>query len=371
MTQLVDVLDPTLLRDMLEKKYVREQSHPLFPELRILNYTETATWENVWNEVTLQCRGLIYNADTFEVLARPFRKFFNHEQVQAPTFSLLDRMHVTDKADGSLGILYRRPDKMWAIATRGSFASDQALWATKHYLENYSHKWEPDGIATWLFEIVYPDNRIVLDYGDMEDLILLGAVDIDSGLSLRPETAAQYWPGPAVELIHTDLPFGDILAMPPRENREGFVLWHVDSDERVKIKYEDYKVLHKFLTNTSEKHVWEALSQGLDMEATFAGAPDEFHEWLRNVIDEFHKQFNDMWVAANFYYSGVQLDVSESVESPEYTRKEFAEAAQRVPQPYRSMVFLIEDHKSIDDLIWKQIKPSGSTTFKKIDSDSD
>jgi hypothetical protein len=53
---------------MLDGKYITERFHPEFPELRILNYTEKAAFEGVWNRVTLNSRGLIYNADTHEVI---------------------------------------------------------------------------------------------------------------------------------------------------------------------------------------------------------------------------------------------------------------------------------------------------------------
>jgi RNA ligase len=85
MTYLSDVLfdeDPDwlLLGEMLDGGYVSRRFHPEFPELAILNYTEKTAYEGKWNEVTLKSRGLIYNTDTFEVLARPFKKFFNYGQ---------------------------------------------------------------------------------------------------------------------------------------------------------------------------------------------------------------------------------------------------------------------------------------------------
>jgi RNA ligase len=371
MTLLMDIMDVNLLNEMKEQKYVREQVHPEFSRLRILNYTESATWENVWNEVTLQCRGLIYDIETAEVVARPFRKFFNYEQEQAPKWDLGTVLHVTDKMDGSLGILYIQPDGQPAIATRGSFASDQAIWASQLYRERYSSA-SMNRLAkdyTFLFEIIYPENRIVLDYGDMEDLVLIGVVDIEEGTSVSLDLPVKYgdWTGPVTKVFNHSAPLHEILARPPRENAEGFVLYHEETDERVKIKYDDYKLLHKFLTNTSEKHVWEVLSQGLDIEDTFAGAPDEFHEWLKAVIFELETHYREMEVEAAYYHENILLfDVPK-----EYTRKEFAEAAQRVPQPYRAMVFLIEDERPFSDLIWKQLKPVGATTFKKVDSDAD
>jgi hypothetical protein len=50
---------------------------------------------------------------------------------------LAARCVVTDKLDGSLGILYPTPDGH-AIATRGAFVSEQALHATELWLDRYA-----------------------------------------------------------------------------------------------------------------------------------------------------------------------------------------------------------------------------------------
>ena len=68
-------LNISLLEEMLEKGYVRKQQHPEAP-LWIYNYTVEAQYERVWNDITLQCRGLILGHD-YAVVARPFGKFFN------------------------------------------------------------------------------------------------------------------------------------------------------------------------------------------------------------------------------------------------------------------------------------------------------
>src|SRR5208337_116 len=102
-----------------------------------------------------------------EVIARPFRKWFNlntsfrPETLEANLPSWKPR--VLEKLDGSLGILFwyggqKRP----YIATRGSFASDQAIWATNWYRAKFgnwpiadSAKWPKD--YTPLFEIIYKE----------------------------------------------------------------------------------------------------------------------------------------------------------------------------------------------------------------------
>ena len=66
---------------MLDQGYVRENFHPTL-DLRIINYTEKAQYDNEWNNVTTKCRGLIVNSEG-TVIARPFDKFLNYGQNQA------------------------------------------------------------------------------------------------------------------------------------------------------------------------------------------------------------------------------------------------------------------------------------------------
>ena len=66
----------------LEKYYedglLYKQTHPTLP-LTIWNYTPKVQYENTWDEITLQCRGLVTD-DNGNVVARPFKKFFNIEE---------------------------------------------------------------------------------------------------------------------------------------------------------------------------------------------------------------------------------------------------------------------------------------------------
>src|SRR3989304_2634754 len=73
----------------------------------------------------------------------------------------------------SLGILYWLNDKPW-ITTRGSFTSDQALWATDWFRKNINCDNLPKDL-TLLFEIIFDMNRIVVKY-DFEGLVFLAAI---------------------------------------------------------------------------------------------------------------------------------------------------------------------------------------------------
>ena len=111
-----------------------------------------------------------------------------------------------------------------------------------------------------LVEIIYPTNRIVIDYGSLDDLVLLGAVDVATDRTFGPD-AVDGWPGPIIERFdHATL--ADALAAEPRDNREGFVVWFPATDIRIKIKYAEYVRLHRIVTGLNARSVWEAYRPG-------------------------------------------------------------------------------------------------------------
>ena len=363
--QIYDLFDMQQYNRLVEAKYIREQTHPDFPDLVISNYTESCTWDKEWNDITLACRGLIWNWKTYEILARPFAKFFNHDQEGAPALTLDTPVVVTEKMDGSMGVLYQTPVGEWAIATRGSFASDQALWATKFYNDNYADMWEPVDGSTYIFEIIYPENRIVVDYGDKQGLVLLGKVNKKSGRTRvlgRHETLC---PTEVVE-THEFKTYGEVIASDQRSNKEGFVLWNPEADWRVKIKHEEYVILHRFMTNTSPKNIWEVLSAGQDPAETFALAPDEFHEWMRGVIKDLEDSYNEIYNEAKTDYDGIRNGLG-----PVFERRDFATLA-TAGYKYPGILFKMLDENPVDETIWKLIKPRGDEkmVMKPVDQDS-
>lgn len=343
--QLADLFDLAALDEALSEGLVRAQDHPTLP-LKIYNYTEKAQFAQAWTPVTLACRGLIADASGV-VVARPLPKFFNHNQPGAPALNLSETAHVTDKADGSLGIIYPTGDG-WAVATRGSFASDQALHATALLRSRYASFAPPDGM-TVLVEIIYPANRIVVDYGNLDDLVLLAAVDIETGRSHGPE-AAPSWPGPVVPRFeHTTL--AEALAAPPRPNREGLVAWFPDPDIRIKIKYEEYVRLHRIVTGLNARAVWERLMAG-DCTADIArDLPDEFHGWVRDVAESLTAEVASRAAAIESSFSSLVASLP-----PGWTRRDFALAAASDPQ--RGALFLRLDGKDGRKLLWQQVRPA-------------
>jgi len=343
----------------IEKKLISEQSHPEDPNVRIFNYTQLCQFSHAWDKVTTQCRGLILNVETGEILARPFPKFFNYGEwitkgIEIPKGHPL----VTQKLDGSLGIMYTLNGRT-QIATRGSFTSDQALWATKWLETNVRMHDIPYGIdknITHLFEIIYPENRIVVNY-DFSGLVHLDSIEIQSGnsigsLMLMPEPIRE-----AREIPVTDI---DLLCKMDEPNSEGFVIYYPKENVRMKIKFPEYVRLHKLVTGVSEIAIWEHLRDGKDLNDLLNKVPDEFFNWVRSVQEKLKEQYISIYDDAFRAYYTAQ-GVTDN-------RKDQAEIIKKMTR-YTGVAFSILDDKNPSLAIWRIIRPKGQSGFKNdIDS---
>ncbi len=348
MTHLSDLFDLADLNYALQERLVVARKHPSC-DLTILNYTERCQYERgLWNPVTLACRGLIHDR-LGQVVARPFRKFFNYGDATGGEFSLTAPVRVTDKLDGSLGILYRR-DVGYHIATRGSFDGEQAQHGSRVWFDRYSDTPVPVG-WTLLFEIVYPENRIVLDYGNRDDLILLGAVEIATGRSVGPNAQLlATWSGPRATVFdHATL--ADALAAPQRPNAEGMVVHFLDTDERLKIKQADYVALHKIVTGLNERTVWQHLLDGKPVEELLTNLPDEFHGWVREVAARLLATVERNAAEVECAYSTILADLP-----PDHTRKDFALLAKALP--IAGHLFARADGKDYRRRLWLEVQPA-------------
>lgn len=348
MTQLDSLFDPTLFQQMLDARYIKCQQHPA-QDLRIYNYTQLTQFDRVWNPVTLACRGLVVGGSQ-QVLARPFAKFFNvtdYPEDALPT----GEVHVTEKVDGSLGILYPS-DGGFAIATRGSFVSEQARHGTALWLDRYADVFTPNAAWTYLFEIVYPGNRVVVDYGAFDDLVLLGAVETGTGRSVRFEDATNGWPGP-VAGVHPARSLSDALGLPARSNTEGVVVHFCDADLRVKVKHDEYVRLHRIVTDVSERRVWEALASGLDLEPWLEAVPDECFAFVTATRDRLECEHARGLAAIEEVFESI-IDALP----PGWSRRDFATAVASLEQfPLARALFLRLDGRDCSDVVWRSLRP--------------
>lgn len=333
---------PYDLSKYIDEKLVFETRHPN-EDLFIYNYSPKVQFEKLWDEVTLQCRGLILDSEG-NIIAKPFGKFFNLEE-RLPSEIPSTNFDVYEKLDGSLGIVYFVSGLPY-IATRGSFTSDQAQHANRILHTKYKHI-ILDESKTYLFEIIYPDNRIVVNYGDLDDLVLLSIIDKESGIESLEDIGF-----PIVRKYNGLLDWRKLKEL-QEPNREGFVL-RFNNGFRVKVKFDEYVRLHRILTGVSNIAIWEYLSNGEPLDHLLEKVPDEFYNWVFDTSNALKSKFNQI------------LSECESVYKEMDSRKETALYFQT--QKYPSVLFAMYDKKNwIDKIIWKMVRPQFSKAFKKDD----
>jgi len=341
---------------MLEKlnKYYEDgllykQVHPSLP-LTIWNYSEKVQFENLWDEVTLMCRGLVTD-NNGDIVAIPFQKFFNIEENR---FTPTENFEVYEKMDGSLGIVFWYQGQ-WVVATRGSFTSDQAIKATE-ILEKYN-KDIMFRHLTFCFEIIYPENRIVLDYGDDEKLVLLGTFD-KNGKEMDVDIWAQ-WGFDVVKKYDGIKDFKELKGI-IRDDQEGFVVKFTNGD-RIKVKGVEYLRLHKIMTNMSTTAVWECLKNGDDIETILKDVPDEFYEKIKSYVRDLRYSYFQISEDAGKKFDGKMYGKYNDKE-PIENRKEYAEWVFTQPKHLSGILFRMFDKKDYSEIIWNLIRPE----FKKL-----
>ena len=334
------MINKELLLKMIEDKLVSVQKHPS-ADLFIYNYTPKVQYDRIWNEITMQTRGLILDSD-MNVVARPFKKFFNLEE---HTIDEIPNMafDVYEKMDGSLGILYWLNNEPF-IATRGSFLSDQSMRANLILKRKYTNIFDKlDKNSTYLFEIIYPENRIVVNYNDMEDLILLSIIDNETG-----EERIEDIGFPIVKKYDGIKDIAKLKSL-EEDNKEGFVV-RFKNGFRLKVKFDEYVRLHRIVTGISNISIWEYLRDGKDFNEILDKVPDEFYEWVKKTIKELTDEFNAI------------IDESKNSFKILDSRKETA--IYFLTQKYPKVLFAMLDGKKIDDIVWKMVKPNFSKPFK-------
>jgi RNA ligase len=355
---LNEMLDQRALDQLVVDGFIARKSHPSAP-LHLYDYTQRAQFERVWNPETMACRGLIVHEDG-RIWARPFGKFFNAAEHE--TLPTHEPFEVYDKLDGSLGILYRHPDtNQWCISTRGSFVSEQAIHATaiiqEKYAEHLDRLVKPD--ETWLFEIIYPENRIVVDYRGMDDLVLLAITDNATGLD-RALPAEADWPGRIVTRHHTMAEWAQVAEADGDhrlgEEGEGYVI-RFESGLRVKVKFADYVRLHRIVTGVSTITVWEHLSENRPFDELLDRVPDELYTWLTAYVAELQAQFAAVEATCRATMTDPQVDPQD--------RK--ATAAFFADKPNRAVLFRMYDNKPYDTIVWRMLRPDFAKPFKSVD----
>ena len=389
----------------LEKYYkdglLHKQTHPTL-DLTIWNYSPRVQYEKLWDDITIQCRGLVTNTKG-EIVARPFKKFFNYEE-HKPEDLPNENFEVYEKMDGSLGILFYYEEELtderryniwfnnnyetgmerffdpnnlpdfdntyydptpktkgeWILATRGSFTSPQAIKG-RELLEKYDYNRLAKDY-TYLFEIIYPENRIVCNY-DFEDLILLGMIHTktgdevnihnDNNEDIRLKNLIKNLNINVVTLYKTWGEGYDLLKEEISNDKEGYVI-RFKNGFRMKIKGDEYIRLHRILTNISNRDIWEYLKDNKPFDELLEKVPDEFNNWVKETARDLTVRFENI--------EKDYREIFENLNGRNLSRKDFALRAKQYR--YSNILFNMLDSINPKQTIWKLLYPTYSKPFK-------
>lgn len=338
----------------------------------VINYMvgleETFQWDSndpVGSAVRRECRGLIFDTLTGNLISHPYHKFFNvgeREETQLNKVNLYEPHVVLEKLDGSM----IRP-----IPTKGGFRlatkagiTDVAMNAEvfiadkPHYSKFISYCISKD--STPIFEWVSRKNRIVVDYPE-DNLILTAMRYVFEGSYVTYEVMKNYassWGIPVVKAIASDGET-DITKVVDHirkwDDGEGIVL-RFDTGHMVKVKSSDYVLRHKSKDAISqEKNVIETIiNDSVDDLIPLLTSEDATR------LKDFQKAF---WMSVEDVATDLH-DQYQSLNKGE-TQKDFALNVQKeIPKHQQNFMFSIHRGIPVKESLVNQITKSLNTQTK-------
>jgi hypothetical protein len=171
------------LEDLNKEFGIKLCYHSTLP-LVILNYCQIDSPKI--NPITICCRGLILELNTWNIVARSFDRFFNLGEAENLQKDFdWSNFYALEKVDGSLCNMFFYAGE-WHMATRGSFGDQlmencdfswkELFWKTfdcmaEFFKDSYSHDDENNFVLenlrkefSYTYELCSPYNKIVTDY---------------------------------------------------------------------------------------------------------------------------------------------------------------------------------------------------------------
>lgn len=322
--------------ELLEEKHIKIRREG---DLALFKYGTKADFSD---EIVRNCRGHIIDLVNMKYVCRPFLKFGNYYESYVPEIDW-KTAQIQEKIDGSIVKLWFY-DGAWRWSSNSVIeAEDCSLNGgdfTMHWLihnaENYKDipfdKLDKD--CTYIFELVSPYNRIVIDYPKTY-LYHLGTISNSSGqeyvVDIGIEQPKRY------EIANRSLESVLQKAKEFDTLREGFVVCD-GSFNRIKVKTEEYLELHYSMTNKlGEKEALEIL-QANDEEAMHA---------IKNNLDLAPEM-----LYYEYKYAVLKKEISHYIsyamtlyQQLECDRKAFALSLE--DSPYKMFAFKIIDNPAI------------------------
>jgi len=353
--------DHSVLQRYVKDTFICHEKHP-FADLHIYGYYTASDNVHVWDDISKYCRGVILDGKG-KVVEMPFMKFWTFRQYLTDKILLLndgqifripsDKFRITEKVDGTMVTLYWIKDRPY-LATQRSFTNVKAIEATKILYEKYSHLFSVfDRSKTYVFEAIYPETKVLINYGDMRDLVLIGVINKETGkpekipMNIGFRTCRDY------TAIYGHIRDLEELAALDIKNQEGFVLYYEDGS-MVKLKFPWYNRAHSLLDKFMKSEIQSvALYKELsgimnkakmqvitidDVRASMSKGMTDFEDIRMQVPSFYYFMGFDYWL--HLMKDMLKYDIKPLFPQPEYF--DFEERMQK-SNVYETMIWKWEN----------------------------
>jgi hypothetical protein len=305
------------------------RGHGELESLIQLNYSQI---DSTIDPISNECRGLVLDLNTLEVVCRGFGRFFNHGQKEAAPIDW-STAKVQEKLDGSL-ILCFWYNNRWNFATRGSVGAygnvGTNTFSFNEFVKNIwcenKYQIDMDPQYSYMFELTSPENRIVVAYPDRK-LTLLAVINKETGLELDIQGIPTNIPKVKSFNIRSFDDAAKMLETSSPMELEGFVV--VDANfNRVKIKSPQYVACHHMRDKCTPRGMLNLIRIGEDEEFL-----SYFPEHKLSLF-EMKAKLNALDFGLIDHYNTIKyIDI----------RKEFA--LQAIKSPCSGALFAMKDHR--------------------------
>lgn len=297
--------------------------------LVVLNYDQILSPKTA--KITSECRGLILSTLFYDVVCRPFDRFFNYGEagVVLQNENELHNCEVFEKVDGSLIKVYYF-DGSWRIGTRGTAFAETEVNGFEITFESLVLKalgfqflfqfsalmnyLKAPRFLTFLFELTSLQNRVVTRYGNEPTLWYLNARHKTTGEYFYEEGRALASQISSAIKFPVEYSFSSVsecvtAAKELPSLKEGYVLYHKNSKVPfAKIKSPAYCAVHLIRG--------EGLNPKRTMELVLTNEQEEYLSYFpedRSFVEVYSNALSSLLTEMQLKYNEVK-DIVEQKE---------------------------------------------------------
>ena len=351
MLEVQKYLMHSTLGELEEDFGIKINYHPLYP-MAILNYDQIESPK--MHPIVRECRGLVLDINTFEIVAGCMPRFFNMGEALEITKEFIwdDDMTMRTKEDGSIITYFWNPyANVWAVKTRGSWADmpigenlprwDELVLSLIPTDVNFQNSFSTD--CSYVFELCTMWNQVVRLYPEPK-LFLLTIIINNSNIEFCDDETTHSAKGkglerPALINLKNESAVRDYIKLLEETDgtAEGLVL-RDRNDLRVKVKSSTYLAYSRLGNNgniaTDSNLVPLIMANEQDEAIAIFPAIEKRVNELKEIINEHLYCLTESW------------HLAKGIED----QKTFAlKIMKECPTPFASILFTLKKKGLIHD----------------------